>query len=319
MNIRDLTYISAVARLASFSKAAQACHVSQPSLSAQIRKIEADLGGALFVRDRRGVELTTLGEQLLPYIERMLDEHAAMLRLSRQNDAIHLPRMVLGAIPTLAPYLYPQLARHLSDDMPGLTLREEKTDSLLAGLVAGTVDAALIALPTDTHIFDSIPLFDDPFVIAMPATHALASTTTPIDLASLQEEKLLLLGEGHCLRQQALSICQSRHLRESRMVQGTSLETIREMVAIGEGVTLLPRIAMRADAAITYRAINTGSTGNNDNNSAYQRTIGLAWPRSRPLKAGLNQLTNMIKDAYAEKLTTLPPLPILAKRTENIT
>lgn len=293
MNIRDFEYLRAVATLASFSRAAESCHVSQPSLSAQVKKMESRLGGPLFVRGRKAIKLTPLGEQLMPHIHTLLDAHETLMGMTPAKSP-DLLRLTIGAIPTVAPYLFPPLAQRLSNGAAAnaLTLVEEKTDVLLTGLINGQFDAAIIALPTDPHIFNAVPLFDDVFTIALPADHVLAQQPGAIDMADLQSERMLLLGEGHCLRQQALTICDSRQVRESRMFQATSLETLRHLVAIGEGVTLMPTIAIRPDPAIVYKPIR---------GHGYSREIGIVWPRSRPQPQHLPKLAALIGEIYAKR------------------
>jgi LysR family transcriptional regulator, hydrogen peroxide-inducible genes activator len=269
MNLRDLQYLVAVADLQHFGKAAQACHVSQPTLSGQIKKLEEEWGVQCFERTNRRVMPTQEGLAMIAIARRILQGAAEMKELAQRLKDPLAGSFRLGAFPTLAPYLFPSLTPAIVKALPQLRLIliEEKTEHLLAALQQGELDAALLALPLPDAQFASLPLFEDPFFLAVPRNHALAQQAS-ISLDALANTPLLLLDEGHCLREQALEVCHLHRLRPDADVRATSLETLRQMVRVGTGITLLPESAlMPDDPSIAVIAIDEKPT----------RTIGLVW------------------------------------------
>lgn len=284
-SLRQLQYVVAVADLRSFRRAAEVCHVSQPSLSAQIAQLEEGLGVVLFARDRRGVLLTPAGEALVERARRLVVDADAMVDAGRRaGDPLSAP-LRIGVIPTIAPYLLPELTPRMRARFPRLTAlwTEDKTPVLAARLAAGTLDAAILALEADLGEVEHAVLGIDPFVLAVPADHALAAETGAVEEETLAEERVLLLDEGHCFRTQALAWCRHADVQELAY-RATSLGTLTQMVAGGAGVTLLPKMAVATElqrASLCVRPIAE---------PAPYRTIVLAWRTRSPLAEALQTL-----------------------------
>ncbi len=254
MNLRELRYIVAVADLRSFSRAAERCAVSQPTLSAQIKKVEATLGVALFERTNKRVMPTQVGAQVIPLARRVLQEVEAIEEIAATAQDPLTGRYRIGAFPTLASYLLPDLVPRLVDAMPHvrLVLVEEKSDLLVKKLRNGALDAAFLALPVHDDFLMAEHVFDDPFYVAVCARNELAICPC-IGAHILSQHQLLLLDEGHCLRDQALDVCELMGVSDEADMRATSLETLRQMVRADTGVTLMPDIATRAeDPEIRY-------------------------------------------------------------------
>lgn len=247
MNLRDLEYLVAVGEHRHFGRAAEACMVSQPTLSTQLKKLEQELGIALIERSPRHVMLTAAGERVAERARVILDEAAAIRVLARQATDPEGGTLRLGLFPTLAPYLLPHVVPALHERYPHLELLliEEKTEVVLDLLRSGRLDVAILALPITGEQLEQQPLFTEDFVLAVPAGHPLAEAGGPVDPSVLAGEEVLLLEEGHCLRDQALSVCRLTGASERRGFRATSLETLRQMVAAGVGITLLPELAVR--------------------------------------------------------------------------
>ena len=254
MNLRDFQYLVAVAELLHFGKAAKACHVSQPTLSMQLKKLEETLGVQLFERDNRQVMLTAIGADVAARARRVLTE-VAQMKLAAQSARDPLAgTLTLGLFPTLAPYLLPSLMPKLQAAFPKLTLLlvEEKTPHLIAQLESGTIDAALLAMPVTSDALSVAPLFREPFWLAVGRHHPLAARSS-VTLEDIRHASVLLLEDGHCLRDQALAVCQMIGVGKAREFRATSLETLRHMVGASDAVTLIPKLAVRADdPAIAY-------------------------------------------------------------------
>jgi LysR family hydrogen peroxide-inducible transcriptional activator len=265
MQLRDIEYFLAVAEHGQVGRAADACHVSQPTLSMQLRKMEEELGLTLFERLPRSMRLTAAGEALLPKARAVMQSHRAMLQAATHLTDPLAGEMVLGVFPTLAPYLLPRIVPAIQRAMPQLNLRlvEEKTPTLEAMLQQGDLDAALLALPVAAPNLSACFLFHEPFLLACGRQHTLATGKKSIHLDALQNEDVLLLEEGHCLRDQALSICQQIGADESRAFRATSLETLRQMLRVGPIVTLMPKLAADADTSgeIVYRSFAKPAPG----------------------------------------------------------
>mgnify|MGYP001827023648 FL=1 len=295
MNLRDIQYIIAVAETRHFGKAAERCYVSQPTLSGQIRKLEEELGVAIFERTSRSVAITPVGEQILAIGRQITEQVDAIQQLARaQQDPLAGP-LRLGAIPTLSPYLMPLILMPLKRRHPQmkLVLSEELTESLLQRLHHHEIDAALLATPVENPQLDEIPLFDEPFWVAFPRKHDFY-TREKIRLRDLQQEELLLLSEGHCLAQQALDVC---HLKE-RQVQGqmadlraASLETLIQLVRSGFGITLIPALAMRGSWAT-----GGGVVAQPLEVAGASRRISLVYRQSFPRAQALQALAQVIID-----------------------
>ena len=295
MNLRDIQYIIAVAETRHFGKAAERCYVSQPTLSGQIRKLEEELGVAIFERTSRSVAITPVGEQILAIGRQITEQVDAIQQLARaQQDPLAGP-LRLGAIPTLSPYLMPLILLPLKRRHPQmkLVLSEELTESLLQRLHHHEIDAALLATPVEDPRLDEIPLFDEPFWVAFPRKHDFY-TREKIRLRDLQQEELLLLSEGHCLAQQALDVC---HLKD-RQVQGqmadlraASLETLIQLVRSGFGITLIPALAMRGSWAT-----GGGVVAQPLELAGASRRISLVYRQSFPRAQALQALAQVIID-----------------------
>ncbi|WP_209777015.1 LysR substrate-binding domain-containing protein [Azospirillum agricola] len=292
LSLRDLEYVVAVDEQRHFGRAAERCAVSQPSLSAQIRKLEEVLGVTLFERTSRRVLPTQPGELVIRQARIVLEEARRLLTLARGMEGALAGDLAIGAIQTLGPYLFPHalpvMRRHLPDAR--LILSEGRTDGLLDELREGRIDAVLLALPVEGDGFATEALFFEPFLLAHPAGHRLEELPS-IALADLDPSELVLLEEGHCLRDQALAACgaTARGMRHA-----TGLETLRHMVAAGAGYTLMPQLAAgegtTVGGLIAYRPFEGEPPG---------RRVGLVWRASDPRGPGFR--------ALAERLRAEPP------------
>lgn len=288
MNIRDLEYAVAVADFGHFGQAAEACHVSQPALSGQIQKLERELGVTLFERTNRSVRVTAAGDDILLLARELLEQAGAIRQTA---DAFKDPlagRLRLGMIPTIGPYLTPALLPSVKHHLPrvDLALTESMTNVLERRLAEGDIDAAILATPLSDDRLTSIPLYDEPFWIALPHGHRLESQET-IEISDIQMDDLLLLADGHCLRDQVLSFCQ--RTGSATNTQDTSLSTILALVGAGEGVTLVPATSLQGswvtDAGIAVRREASGMA---------QRSVSLAFRASYPRREILEKLADII-------------------------
>lgn len=245
IKIRDLEYLDAIEKFRHFSKAAEACHVSQPTLSGQIMKLEEQLGVSLVERHPGNIMLTPAGEQLLAKARRVLSAARDLEQTAKSLGDPLAGEFHLGLIPTLAPYLLPVIMPALVKQLPNLQfyLHEQKTADLLRMLDAGTLDALVLPWLDDMAHFEAYDLFNEKFVLAVSGKHELANRKR-VKLACLEGHKVLTLEDGHCLRDQALGYCFSAGADEDKRFQATSLETLRYMVAANMGITLLPELAV---------------------------------------------------------------------------
>jgi LysR family hydrogen peroxide-inducible transcriptional activator len=291
MNLRPLQYFVKLAELKHFSKAADACFVSQPTLSTQIRKLEEELGVSLVERAPRNIMLTPIGEDIAHRARHILRDIEQLKDAARRSKDPHTGSIKLGIFPTLAPYLLPHVIPVIRQKYPELKIQlaEEKTDIILSMLDQGRLDAGLLALPVEASGMEIEILFEEPFVTAMPSSHPLADKQT-ICLKDLEGEELLLLEEGHCLREHALAVCELSGAHERLDFHATSMETLRQMVAANAGVTLMPVLSIKPPIAAT------------DNISlrsfkppAPSRTIALVWRSSSPLGGFLRKLATSLK------------------------
>jgi LysR family transcriptional regulator, hydrogen peroxide-inducible genes activator len=288
---RQLQYAVAVAEARSFRRAAALCGVSQPSLSAQLAQLEQVLGVRLFERDRRQVLVTQAGEDLLARARRLLVETDDLADSARRLCDPLAATLRLGVIPTISPYLLPELVPALRRAQPRLLVRwtEEKTTTLVAAVRDGTLEGAVLALEVDLGDLEREELARDPFVLAVPRTHALAKPAGPAELSELHGASVLLLDDGHCLRDQALAVCSLAGTQELDF-RATSLSTLTQMVAAGVGITLLPRLAVAAESRHAALAIRPLADAR-----AY-RTLGLVWRRISPLGPALKQIGAVIRE-----------------------
>ena len=289
MNLRDLEYIIAVGEHGSFSYAAEMCNVSQPSLSTQIKKVEEQLGVQLFNRSRRKVEVTSYGAHFIERAQKILGLLDEIRDMADEHSGRMQGRIVLGAILTVAPYIFSDIVTAVTENEPSidLVLKETTTESLIKGLLLREIDAAIISLPTDEHVFEAISLFHEPFYLAVAEEHAFAARDVIKD-EQLKGKDLILLEEGHCFRNQALEICRTTTARENEVFQATSLETIRHVVASGAGITLMPDIARRANDGLAYIPME---------NAHFKREIGVVWHKASPKQVLIHRLIELIKDA----------------------
>ena len=301
MNLRDLRYFLALADHKHFGRAAAASFVSQPTLSTQIRKLEEELGVALVERAPRKVMLTAAGHDVVQRARRIVGEVEQMREAARRSMDPESGSLRLGVFPTLAPYLLPHVVPQLRERFPQLELLlvEEKSDVLLRSLREGKLDAALLALPLHDEQLHAELLFEEPFVFAAPSQHPLASRTV-MSMSELSDETLLLLEDGHCLRDQALDVCRLSGAQERSGFRATSLETLRQMVAAGVGVTLLPALSVHEPIAqspnirlIPFRA------------PAPSRQIALVWRKSSALDGFLRTLADAIGTLARAQLPAL--------------
>jgi LysR family hydrogen peroxide-inducible transcriptional activator len=251
VNLRDLAYLVALADERHFGRAAEASFVSQPTLSTQIKKLEAELGVELIERNPRQITLTDAGEQVVARARVILEEADNIAGIARQAQDPESGSLRLGLFPTLAPYLLPHVVPRLHARFPNLELLlvEEKTEEVLRRLREGRLDVGVLSPPVAGDQFHEEHLFTEDFVLAVPRDHPLAAAEGPVDVTVLADEHVLLLEEGHCLRDQALSVCHLVGATERGGFRATSLETLRQMVAAGVGVTLLPELAVQPPVA----------------------------------------------------------------------
>jgi LysR family hydrogen peroxide-inducible transcriptional activator len=275
MTIQDLRYVVAIAEHGHFGRAAAACDVTQPTLSIQIRNLETQLGVKLFERTTKSISVTAIGAEIVGRARHILAEVDAIMSVGQQTSGPLVGDFSFGVIPTLGPYVLPWLVPALKRDYPTLrlVLREDLTAPLLERLGSHRLDAALVALPVPGDRLETLALFDEPFWFAEPKGRKSASATImPED--ELRGQPLLLLTEGHCLRDQALAICGTAEREGDGDFRATSLETIIQMVATGLGSTLLPAMAC-GDARTRLVSIRPLAAG-------VGRRIGLVWRRSYP-------------------------------------
>ncbi|MDQ8038897.1 MAG: LysR substrate-binding domain-containing protein [Rickettsiella sp.] len=287
MNLRDLKYLIALADYRHFGKAAKACFVSQPTLSIQLNKLEEELGVILFERGQKRVILTSMGRLIVNQAKVVLAASSKLKQLAKSADDPFSVQLRLGLIPTLGPYLLPVILPIIKKALPKLALflYEDKTDNLVEQLKEGKLDAIILALPIMEHGLLIKPLFKEPFFLVLPSNHLLKHEKK-VKLNDLNLDNLLLLEEGHCLREQALEICHRKSaLKEKTNYRATSLETLRHMVACGIGITLLPLLALEERRLIVNKALAS---------PVPQRTIGMLWRKDAALSICCEKLVEII-------------------------
>jgi LysR family hydrogen peroxide-inducible transcriptional activator len=288
LTLRQLRYFDALARHRHFGRAAGACSISQPALSEQIKELEEKFGAALFERGARQVRMTDLGEALAERVGGIL---AAIDELD-ELAASHRPlrRLRLGVIPTVAPYLLPAVMRDLTAAYPDLDVhvRETITDRLVEELAQGRIDAAVVALPAPGAGLEATALFCEEFLLVRPRAEA---GTPPPDLEALREARLLLLEEGHCLRDQALSVCGINPQHQREALEASSLSTLVQMVGAGLGLTLIPEMAAPVEARSAAVALTRFAA------PRPQRTIGMIWRKTSPLAKPLREVAEIVRRA----------------------
>ena len=292
ISLKQMRYAVAVARTGHFGRAAEACSVSQPALSQQIIALEAFCAAPLFDRLKTGVQLTPFGREFVALARDTLRSAEALDSFVLSQSGKPKRALRFGLIPTVAPYLLPNIFPALTRELPELSfaISESRTETLLDGLQDGSLDIALIAtdLPLGGPKLAVSPLFDDPFVLATPRGEP---TAQPVSLSALAPERILLLDEGHCFRDQTISACRLDADRSARTFAATSLSTIVEFVANGQGVTLLPQIALRkegSDPRIALHPLNDPGAG---------RQLRLVWREATPFGATFEAIAEVIRSA----------------------
>jgi LysR family hydrogen peroxide-inducible transcriptional activator len=289
ITLRQLRYLAALAEHRHFGRAAEACAVTQPALSMQIRELERFLGVELVERRPGEVVLTQLGAEVAQRGDRVLAGARDLVDFARHRSRLLTGRLHLGVIPTLAPYVLPRILPILQRRYPELhvELRETQTKSLLDELARGSLDAIMLALPIHEAEIETIRLFDDPFLLGVPADDPRAETAR-VTAAEIDQQQLILLEEGHCLRDQALAYCAGARRDAAMSLGATSLATVMQMVANGYGVTLVPRVAV--DVEVRDERVKLLRFADPEPS----RTIGLAWRRSSPRKVDFIALGQLV-------------------------
>ncbi len=288
LSLRQLRYFDALARHRHFGRAAEACAISQPALSEQIKDLEETFGAALFERGARQVRVTSLGEALAERVGHILGAIDELDGLAASHRPLR--RLRLGVIPTVAPYLLPRVMRGLSQAYPDLEVhvRETITDRLTQELAQGRIDAAIVALPVAGAGLEETPLFSEEFLLVRPRSQA--NEPAP-DLEALRDAKLLLLEEGHCFRDQALAVCGMNPLRPREALEASSLSTLVQMVGAGIGVTLIPEMAAAVEARSAPVTVTRFAA------PQPSRAIGMIWRKTSPLIKQLHEVCEIVRRA----------------------
>ena len=298
VTFKQLRYFEALVQHGHFGRAAEACAISQSALSQQIKELEGALGSALFERGARHIDLTSFGEEFAPRVREILRSVDELGDLARASHHRPVGRLRIGVIPTIAPYLLPTIIGQLSRLYPELDIhvRETLTPKLLQELSAGKIDTAIVALPISEPAFTEIALFQEDFVLVRPSDDA--GKPVP-NIETLREMRLLLLEEGHCFREQALSFCQMHASLPRELLDGSSLSTLVQMVGSGIGVTLIPEMAIPVEtrsASVSIARFNRPTPS---------RTIGMIWRKTSPLTLQLGQIADVVRNA-TEPLSKAP-------------
>ncbi|MGO9995192.1 MAG: LysR substrate-binding domain-containing protein [Steroidobacteraceae bacterium] len=297
MNLKDLKYLVALADTGHFGKAAERTFVSQPTLSAQLKKLEQYLGVKLVERQPKNVQLTEVGKQIVVRARRMLDESDEIIALARNNADPFAGKLKVGLIPTIGPYLLPRVMQKLRKALPhlGLMLYEHQTEALLKRLRDGEIDLGIMALPIAQDGLESRQLYEEAFTVALPNNHPLTAKSA-IKVQDLKGQTLLLLEDGHCLRDQALEVCSRIEIREAEDFRATSLETLRQMVVAGLGITLLPETAVEppfgSQRGLTIRQFAKPTP---------TRTVGAVWRKSSTRAAAIMAVCDVLHNVMEPK------------------
>ena len=300
ITLRQLRYLTSLARHRHFGRAAADCAVTQPALSMQVRALEREIGAELVERRPGEIALTDTGLDVVQRAEQILTATRDLVDFARHRDVLS-GRLVLGIIPTLAPYILPRVLPHLQAKYPQLRLevRETQTKLLLDELTRGELDAVMLALPADGADMETLALFDDAFLLAVPAADVL-SARSRVGVEDVDQHRLILLEEGHCLRDQALAFCATSRRDAAAGLGATSLATVMQMVANGYGVTLLPEVAVDAEVRDKRVKLLRFSA------PEPARTIGLAWRRTSPRRKDFQALGQIIIDMIGGKTQVRP-------------
>jgi len=300
ITLRQLRYLTSLARHRHFGRAAADCAVTQPALSMQVRALEREIGTELVERRPGEIALTDTGLDVAQRAEQILTATRDLVDFARHRDVLS-GRLALGIIPTLAPYILPRVLPHLQAKYPQLRLevRETQTKLLLDELTRGELDAVMLALPADGADMETLALFDDAFLLAVPAADVL-SARSRVGVEDVDQHRLILLEEGHCLRDQALAFCATSRRDAPAGLGATSLATVMQMVANGYGVTLLPEVAVDAEVRDKRVKLLRFSA------PEPARTIGLAWRRTSPRRKDFQALGQIIIDMIGGKTQVRP-------------
>ena len=294
ITLRQLRYLSALAKHRHFGRAAQECAVTQPALSMQVRELEREIGADLVERRPGDITLTDIGLDVARRAEQILASTRDLVDFVRHRDLLSGP-LKLGIIPTLAPYILPRVLPRLQARYPLLRLevRETLTRMLLDELASGELDAVMLALPAEDADVEILPLFTDAFLLAVPAADPLPAHSR-VDIADVDQRRLILLEEGHCLRDQALAFCATKRRDQPASLGATSLATVMQMVANGYGVTLVPEVSIDAevrDARVKLLRFSEPEPG---------RSIGLAWRHTSPRIRDFEAWAQAVKEAVGK-------------------
>lgn len=294
IKLKDLRYLVAVADTGHFGKAAERCFVSQPTLSAQLKKLEEYLGVPLIERQPRGALLTPAGIEIVARARRIIEASDEVVEIARTHKDPLAGRLRVAFLPTIGPYLLPIVAPKLRKALPRLELMlyEYQTATMLEKLRSGDIDLGILALPIEIDGLATRTLYDEPFVVAAPANHPLAERKQ-VRVEDLAGVTLLLLEDGHCLRDQALDVCNRIDANEKQDFRATSIETLRQMVAAGAGVTLLPELATRGSHAAPKGLVLRPFI-----KPQPSRRIGAIWRKSSARQTAIQ----MVADIIAEQL-----------------
>jgi LysR family hydrogen peroxide-inducible transcriptional activator len=291
--LRQLQYVVAVADELSFHRAAERCHVSQPTLSTQLAQVEDALGVRLFERSQRKVLVTAVGRDIVDRARRLILEADEIVGATQRIGDPLSGTIRLGILPTISPYLLPSTTPQLRKKLPRLRIAwvEEKTDVLVRKLRDGELEGAVLALEADVGDVVRAVIAKDPFMVVMPPGHGLAAKTASVAQAELRGEELLLLDEGHCFRDQALEACSKARVREGEF-RGTSLSTLVQMVAGGAGITLIPALAVDAEARRARLRVRPLA------GPGAHRTIAVVWRKNSSVEPTLNAVAAALREAY---------------------
>jgi LysR family hydrogen peroxide-inducible transcriptional activator len=295
MNLKDLKYLVALADTGHFGRAAERTFVSQPTLSAQLKKLEQYLGVKLVERHPKNVQLTDVGKQVVARARRMLNEGDEIIALARNNTDPLAGKLKVALIPTVGPYLLPRVMQKIRKSLPnlGLMLYERQTEDLLKRLRDGELDLGIVALPVELEGLEARALYQEDFTVALPNSSPLAQKSS-IKIADLKGQTLLLLEDGHCLRDQALEVCNRVDIREAEDFRASSLETLRHMVVAGLGVTLMPELAVESPFGS-----QRGLTIRQFAKPAPSRTVGAVWRKSSTRAAAIGAVCDVVDNVIA--------------------
>jgi len=293
MDIQRIRYFLEVARQRNFSRAAQVCHVSQPSLSQQIKKLEEEVDGPLFLRNRTGITLSPLGESFLPYAQAILASVASAEEFLAETRSQARRTIRLGAIPTIAPYLVPSVFTAIRSQEPEINfeLLEDRTEAIVEALMEGTIDFALLSPPTEVDAMcEHLTLLRDEFMLTLPATHRLAKSRR-ISPKELSAENIILLEDSHCLSRQTADYCSTLGVTPNVSIRGSQIETLLRLVEGGFGLTFTPKLAVPAGSGLAFRSITE---------SPCHREIRLMWLRQPILSGTMRRTLRILEEALVK-------------------